>query len=289
MSHRLLISLLLILAFSAGLAGCSDEANGPGEVKKIDDPISETELRSFLSIIDSLPEKRMPPMQQVLLPPPNWTATRSLPVGELVQGERKLLEEHASVEYLAKHVSVSKTLERSLRREKMSPQQFVGLALALGMAVSRNELPDSEDLDKILSRGNLVLSVLEKDKRVFNTLSEESIYYVLEEAAWIPLVDRLRRLKKVPDENRDLVRRHVEELKRVLPDEFQRSPLQGLSKVLEEESLPFTDPGGVNPDDHIAWSHDAALLGTDPASEPKPSSETPALKTLPVSAQPDHE
>ena len=287
MTQTCLLPLLLLLGMASGLAGCSDDFLGPGAVKKVDELISEQEFQSFQSILESLPDKRLPPLQQVFMPPPSWTATRSLPVSELVQGERKLLEEHASVEYLARHVVPSKAFERALRREKMSVQQFVGLALALGMAQSRNELPDTEDIDKILARGSQVLAALDKDKRVFNTLSEDGIYYVLEQAAWIPLVDRLKRLKKIPDGNRELARRNREMLRKALPEEFQKDPLQGLNKLLEEESLPFTDPGGVNPDDRIAWSNDGALIGKDAVVELKPTHETGGLQTIPASAHPE--
>lgn len=281
-----LLWLLLVLGLLSGLPGCSEDAHGPSDIKKIDELISEKEFESFQSILDSLPDKRLPPLQPVFLPPPNWSSSRSLPVSELVQGERKLLEEHASVEFLARHITPSKAFERALRREKMTVQQFIGLALVLGFAQSRNELPDSEDTDKILARGSQVLVALDKDKRVFNTLSEDDVYYVLEQAAWVPLVDRLKRLKKIPDQNRELARRHQEVLKHALPEEFRMNPLQGLSKLLEEESLPFNDPGGINPDDHIAWNPDTALVGKD-AIELKPTHDTTGLQTIPASAHPE--
>ena len=263
------------------MAGCADEPLESSDVKTFDQKITEDELRSYLAVLDSFPDKKLPTLPPLFQPLPNWNAARSLPVSELTQVERKTIDEHMSVEWFTKHMPPSKAFQRALRKERMTAQQFVGLTVALGLAMSRNELPSNEDVDKILARGTQIIASLEKDKRVFNLLSQDTVYYILEQAAWISLVDRLKRMKKIPPENCELARQYREQLEHAFPENLRLNPLQGLGKLLEDESLPFTDPGGNNLDDHIAWSRETAIVGTDGLLVPLKESQEPA-SLLPV-------
>lgn len=273
------IGLALLGCLSA--IGCSDEPLASTDVKSYDQPISEDELRAYFAVLESLPDKKVPTLPPLYPPLPNWNTARSLPVGELTNVERKSIDDHMKVEWFQKHLQQSKAFQRALRKERLTAQQFVGLTVAFGLALSRNDLPANEDIDKILARGMQNVGSLEKDKRVFNLLTQDAAYYVLEQAAWIPLVDRLKRMKKVPPENCELVKAHREKFDRCFPEDLRGNPLQGLSKLLEDESLPFTDPGGINPDDHIVWNREAALVGTDGQPVPLKQAKEPAA-LLPV-------
>src|SRR4051794_1284267 len=52
--HRTLFLGLLMLGLLSSLAGCSDDATGPGNVKKVEDIITEKEFLAFASIVESL-------------------------------------------------------------------------------------------------------------------------------------------------------------------------------------------------------------------------------------------
>ena len=64
------------------LAGCSEPEEVQSEPKRADDKITAAELESFLSMIDSLPEKALPQIPSVMAAAPQWTRNRTLPVFE---------------------------------------------------------------------------------------------------------------------------------------------------------------------------------------------------------------
>ncbi len=75
----------------------------------------------------------MPP---VFAPPPEWNQARTLPVNELVNEESNLIEERLSSEFLARQLQRNQPLQRALRSEQMTPTQFVGLSLAIGVGLA---------------------------------------------------------------------------------------------------------------------------------------------------------
>ena len=190
-SDLLLVSLVCSLAFSAG---CADDTLDYTETKRIDEKVTETELQTFLRIIDSLPEKKLPQMPPVFAPPPEWNQARTLPVNELVNEESNLIEERSSAEFLARQLQRNRPLQRALRREQMTPDQFVGLSLAIGVSLARNTLRDKQNLDKILEKGEAAIDRLKNDNRPFSSLRQEAMYYVLKQAVWITKADRVNRL-----------------------------------------------------------------------------------------------
>lgn len=261
-------------------AGCSDEIPFR-EVKRIDEKITPAELKSFLSIVDSLPDKKLPPFPSILPPAPQWAATRTLPVAELIHDEQKALLERSSIDWVSRHFTASKLLKRALRRERMTLDQFLGLTIVLGTTLSRGELSDDQDLDAILTRGRRIIAMLKKDQRIFSTLSEDGAYYTMEQAGWVTLVDRAQRLKLVSPENLALVGKHHERLRSLFPSEFLTNPLTGFSKILEDQGTPFEELATTGTDDHITWSREHALVGSEapPATLPKSvnGEDSPAL------------
>lgn len=247
----------------AGLlaAGCADDEILYKEVKRINEPITPAEWASFLAIVDDLPEKKLPPLPSILPPAPQWSASRNRPVSELVHEEQKSVQEAAAIARLAKPLTQLRILNRSLRRERMTVEQFVGLILAIGKALGREELPEDQDLEVIATRGMKVIAELEKDSHLYSTLKEDAAYSILERAAWIPLLDQVQQLRQVPHENRDLVRKHRQRLAEVFPEEFRRNPLLGFSKVLEDQGTPFEELPETGSDDRLGWSRDQAIVG----------------------------
>ena len=255
----------VLLAGMLILSGCAEPEVVPSEPKRAEDQITAAELESFLSVVTSLADSRLPPIPPVLLAAPQWSRQRTLPVSELVKEEQKQLKERMTIEWLADHCPQSRFLKRALRREKMSLEQFVGLYLALGLSLSRDHVPADRDLDQIVARGQQSVSELSRDQRTFSSLADDAAYYLEQQAGWLPVVDRSSRLKLVHAENLALVRRNRERLEAVLPAEFARDPFLEFHELLDDRGVPFTEPAGQPSDERILWSRAQALTGSSAA------------------------
>ena len=260
------------------------------ETKSLDERVTVAELQVFLRIIDSLPNRKVPPLPSPFLPPPTWNTGRTLPVSGLVQEEEKVLEERWSCERLAKYLSRNKPLRRALRTEQMEPEQFVGFVLTNGLALVQSAVDEDQELDVLLERGELVLRRLRKDDRPYSSLSDDGAYYVLQQAAWLPLIDRVQRLRMVPGENVALVKKYGDRLREIFPAEFQQDPLASLAQVINASGLPFEELAVSGSDTRIAWNAADAIVGKDepplPLTEPYPPPATPAPATASVNIEP---
>jgi hypothetical protein len=260
-----------ILLCAAFLCGCSEPVDVVQNVpKRADDKLTTAELESFLSIVNSLPEQKLPPIPSVLAPAPQWSRNRTLPINELVKEEEKSRIERESIDWLTAHCPQSRFLKRALRREKLTVEQFLGLYLALGEALSNDGIPPDRDLDQILVRGRRAIAELKKDQRIFSSLPDDQAYFLREKSGWLAVVDRAARLKIVHPDNLALVRRHRDRLAAVMPDEFRRNPFLEFMTILDDRGVPFQEPIGQDNDDRIPWSRDQALAGSDAAGETGP-------------------
>lgn len=255
----------LVLAFAGG---CSEPEFVQPEPKRADDLLTRAEIESFLAIVDCLPDQKLPPVPSVILPAPQWSRNRTLPVNELVKEEEKMLTDRQSIDWFIAHFgSQSRFLKRALRRERMTIEQFVGLYLALGITLSRDRLPAERDLDQILNRGKLAIIELKKDSRLFSSLPEEDAYFLHEQSGWLAVVDRATRLKPVHPENLLLVRQYRERLEAVMPAEFTRNPILEFATILDDRGVPFQEQPGQDSDDRIPWTRDRALVGNGDSPE----------------------
>ena len=198
-------------------------------------------------------------------PPPDWDEGRTFEVRELVDREIKMLAERSDVEKLATHLPKNRPLLRALRREQLTPEQFVGLSLAIGVALSRSTLRDDQDLDRIIEEGERKIDELKQNAKPFHLHSQEGKHRVLRQAVWITRVDRAKRLKTVPPENYvDLVQKHGESLAAIFPEEFTVNPLDAIADLLEEQGTPFEELAESGTDAEIDWNENEAIVGKDP-------------------------
>jgi len=266
-------------------SGCQRSPVQFREVKRIHEKVTEAEMQQFLRIVDSLPGKELPELPPVYRPLPNWRSERTLPVNELVNEEKKLLDEAWDVETLTRKLKRNRPLRRVLRREQLTLKQFAGLFLTIAAARSRSQLRDDQDLDQILSRGRSEIAELQKDDRPFSQLSREARFAVLRRAGWLTRVDRANRLKDVPPENVALVKKHAEQLDEILPAQFLENPLDSIADLLEERGMPFEELESSGRDDRITWGpEDDPLIGNDPPDAPAEDvsgTVRPAEKPLP--------
>jgi hypothetical protein len=275
------VFVLMVLALPP--LGCMSEDLEFTEVKRLDEKVTEEELATLLRILDSLPEKKLPDMPPVFAPPPVWNQARTLPVHELITEERALIDEHWSVEWLARSLQrnrpLLRPLLRALRREEMTPEQFVGLTLTVGVAMSRSTLRDQQDLQEISKRsardqqeiskrGKTAINRLRGTlgPRPFSSLSREASHFVLHQAVWLTRIDRANQMALVPPETIMMVREHWDDLAGRFPEQFTTNPLDAVVDLLEERGMPFEELG--DSDEQIEWDPEMVIVGHDePDSE----------------------
>ncbi len=258
--------LMLLLWASCCLslvAGCGGEVV-VRETKGVEQKVSPVEFESYQSIINSLPDKKVPELPSTLLPRPHWTQERTLPIQDLVRQENDAFEERWSVEPLARQMEKSKALLRALRREQMTPEQFVGLTLTLGAALSANAVDKKIDLATVVEAGKKHIQELSADQTAFSSLSDEQAHEILTRAAWITVVNRAKQLLLVPPENLMLVRKHREWLDAAFPNDLKQDPLEELSNVMNQRGIPFEEMPESGSDEQIDWDVKNALIGELP-------------------------
>jgi hypothetical protein len=257
--------------------GCAEQPVAFTEIKRLDETLTDEELKSFFQVVESLPNQKVPPFPAPFSKPPVWGRSRTLPVRDLVQEEKRTLDDGWSINRLAEQWQRNRLLRRALRRAEMTPEQFVGFVQVIGVALAREEIEAGRDLDKVASRGELVVQRLGKDERVFSALSEEGAHYVLQQAAWLPLLDTVQHLRMIPPESRRLVQQHAARLRQMFPEELLRNPLEGFAQLLDASSVPFEELPESGSDDQLTWSSDQVILGTDlPAATPVPAVPEPS-------------
>lgn len=255
--------MVTVLAAATVLSGCADPTLTFTEVKRLSEGITPSELRTFFEIVEHLPEQKLPPFPDLYLPLPDWNSERTLPISDLVDAEQLSLAERWGTQQLVDALPQSRRLDRWLLRKRMTREQFVGLTLAIGAAVSRSTVRENQNLAAIISKGESVVSKLRSRSEPFNTLSPEAMHNVLHEAAWITRHDRARRLLEVPEKNVKLVLEYSEELVKLFPDELTRNPFDDIADRLDEQGIPFEELPGNDSFDALSWDPEDAIVGRD--------------------------
>jgi hypothetical protein len=251
-------------------AGCADESLEYTELKQINEKVTEAELERYLKVVELLPQQKLPAFPAVYAPAPAWSHIRSLPIEDLVNSEQNNLSELWDVDRIREQFGIrNRSLKNALRRRDMSKEQFICYTLALGLATSRSQLREDQDLEEIIEKGNKTIHKLQLDKRPFSSLSLEERHRTLHEAMWISRVNRAEHLIQVPPENINLVEAHWDQLQKVLPPEFLKNPLDELTDILEERGIPFTFAKDDS-DELLHWTSTNAIVGSDePDPEPR--------------------
>jgi len=262
-SSKLRKVLVAVFAASTILSGCGDSTLTFTEVKRVSEEVSPAELRTFFEIVEHFPEKRLPPFPDLYLPLPNWNAERTLPISDLVDAEQVTLVERWGTKQLVDSLPQSRRLDRWLLRKRITREQFVGLTLAIGAALSRSTVRENQDLAGIMNKGERVVARLRSKSEPFNTLSSEAMHAVLHEAAWITRYDRARRLLSVPEKNVELVLNNVDDLVKLFPAELTQNPFDGIADRLEEQGIPFEELPGNDSYDSLSWNPEDAIVGRD--------------------------
>ncbi len=233
--------VLVAMTVCLSIFGCKkkEEAAAPPEIKRIDQVVTEEELDLFLKVIDRLPGKNIRDFPEVFTPVAGWTVGRSLPIGELVREEIERTEEHWDIHQLARRLRHKKPLMRALQRYEMSSQKFVSLALALGLATARTTIRPEQDLARLAEDGEIKVKHLRNEPFLFSSLSPEARATVLRQGMWVTRLDRAKHLLQVPPENVELVRKHLQQMNDLFPEQFTTNPLDPVADVLVEIGVPL--------------------------------------------------
>lgn len=253
------IAALLCTAALLSACGCEDPGSPLVSHKHPDERITTTELEVLKRILDKLPEPLWADWRNCFVPTPDWPDTRTLPVSELVDEEQRKLNDRWDAELLTARLDQSRAVKLILRRERVTTEQFASLLLSVGLATSRSFVPDKFDLIAYEQRGQQFVKQLSADGRPYEGLSEDEREQVLFQAVWITRLDRATRLLQPSADNVALVRKEAEFLKRTLPAEFLKNPLEELADPLEEHGVPFIELQGSGSDAEIPWSRSEAL------------------------------
>lgn len=240
--------VLLAALLAAGCDEAPIEAYAP---RHPSESIQRQEVASFLAVVDALPGKKLPPMPALWTPAPRWSRSRALPVAELARREERLLAERSTVEWRSAHARRTPELDRQLRRQHMTHDQFVALAALLSLAVARDAVPPRRDLARLANRGRAMRYELARDDRLFASLSDEAAFAVQEQAAWLTIADRASRLAQLHPHNLTLAREFRQRLLAVLPPEVTRNPFDEFGPLLETRGVPFVEPPEGPSDDHF--------------------------------------
>lgn len=251
----------LFCGLCAILLGCAAEEEVIREIVRPDEVIQRSDWAKFVKVVDQLPEPKLREIPAVRPPLPQWQEARTLPVDELATEERQMLIDAWEPERLIAPFTRLRGLTRLLRREELSLEQFVGMLTAIGVAQQRATLGEEYPFDDILRRGELAMTQLLKDDRLFASLSIEERHRVLDDAVWLHRVDRAQRLQQVPSENLHLVQQHADWLKRQLPAGYYEHPFADATDLLEEQGLPFIELPESGSDADLEWHPNDAIAG----------------------------
>ncbi len=160
-------------------------------------------------------------------------------------------------------LSHPESCQRGVRARRFGQLRVPRLAALECLAASRHQLRADQNLDEIILKGNKIVHQLQLNKRPFSSLSLEERHRTLHEAMWIARVNRAEQLNQVPPENVNLVIKHWDQLKAVLPPEFLKNPLDDLSDTLEERGIPFTVVDEEDYNSLLQWTSTEAIIGTD--------------------------
>ena len=262
-SPGLRVMIVLAVATAAWVSGCAEPPLEYTEVTRVHEVVTESEAAAFLGVVSMLPGGRIPRITPIFAPPPDWSETRTLPVTDLVQEEQTRLNERWDVDRIAAEWDGNRPLERALRKHRMTVQQFAGLTLTLGAALSRSSIRENQSLPQLREKGIAEVAHLREENRSFASLPDDSRHHVLQRAIWITRLDRAQRLLQVPPENVELVQRRKDQLLECFPEEFSLNPFDGISDLLEERGLPFLELTSSGSDAELDWSREEAIIGRD--------------------------
>lgn len=245
-----------VVLIAMGMVGCAEPKIEFREIHRVDEVFSKSDLERLYRIADFLNSKRLPALAPHFLAEPQWDADRPASIATLAGEEFARLEETIQLSVLIASLRKNPRLDYALKREKLTRAQYVGLVLAVGMAIHRSRLDAARDLDEYRKAGLIAIRQLKTRNESFATLPLDQRMKAVEQATWITRVDRAERMLEVPEENVELVEVEYETLKKIMPEQFLNDPLFGINDPLLDYGVPFREIGATGFDAEITWRVD---------------------------------
>lgn len=261
---RLIIATALT-AMTGLFAGCEKHEIPYLETKRIDEPLTEPDVAIVIKVLESVGESERKQLVSPFLPPPSWAGDRTLPVNELVATEKEASDRQWSISYLADRLQNSMPWTHAVAEARLTREQFCALFLSIVATLARDSADSALPLETLVVQGDERLRPLMLDERPFSSLASEEQHATLYVAAWLTIRERAAQLVIVPEENVELIGRHREKLRSLLPPELFADPFHGLYPRPEDYGIPF-DEGNLS-DETLTWSESDAIIGHDPTDD----------------------
>ncbi len=163
-------------------------------------------------------------------------------------------------------MEANRRFQRVLRRVEMTPEQFMGLMLAVGTAMNKSQLADQFDFDGFIERGEKVVFQLKRNRIAVCRLQPRPAVFA-DPRSGLAVSGRSARnafaMCRAKTWNSSAA--VGTELATIFPAEFQVDPLGTIADRLEEQGIPFEELPETGSDATIQWNPDEAIIGTDPS------------------------
>ena len=199
-----------------GCAGESVPDDNAARAQRIQSPIPEKEVVRFLKITARLPDNEPPTFS-----PLTESFYADDPADRLIDSCRARFEKQFDVVRQGKIWKQNRTIRSAAAREGCSTTELAGIMSALSTAICRAQIEDIEELKRLERKGEKETARLKKrldqiDQRLSQqkttVLSRQRTELAIKLSRNVALVEYLKVLQEVPEENIALVRRYHEEL-----------------------------------------------------------------------------
>ena len=246
--------LLAALSVSVLLSGCGGHVEVGVHVKELSEEVTSEELERFLAIVDRLPGKKLPAFESPLTPPIRWEKGQEKSIERIATERIEQLESRWTSDFLTPFFVRNPKLRWAMASAEVTPEEFAGLALSFGTALSRSSLPTDADLSGLTKLTIEGVKKLKKDGRSLAMLPPDEQYRICQQSLWIPLQDVITHFAMVPESNLRLAQANRERLAKAFPPEFSENLLQHYEKILNNSGLPFEDLTETGITDLTAWN-----------------------------------
>jgi hypothetical protein len=238
-THPGLLRAMAFTLVGLCLVGCND-APPPATARPlaaIDTPITANDLALFLAVVKSHPKKQVPEFAQLdSIPPVDDTLAGPDLAAEYRQRLRRLFDPRVQGEQLANDPVWSGLL----RQRQLDPAQFASLVLRLSCAVTRHQLAARHDLPRLSQSAEARIAAHLADiqktdatppAQWTNELTFSRTRSVVQLSQAAALAEFARLLESVPAPTRDIVDKHFDAIRPLIPAESGEQAFAELAEL----------------------------------------------------------
>ncbi len=259
LTRTLLILILTTLTVIS--SGCEEPKITFFEVKRIDEPLDVNELAIVVNILETFPPDQLKHLPPIFASLPDWESNRTLSVASLTREENERINSLWDYDTLKYRFDRNRPLQKLLKHYRMTQKQFLGLVRCVGIAMAASRVPPDYDFKFNIRRSLERISCLDTDDRPFATLTPDKQYEVEHLAQYLARRDRCEQLIQVPDCNKELVTKYLDQLAKVMPPSYLDNPIAPVTDWQEEYGVPFQEVTDRVPSDaSLHWQRNEKLI-----------------------------